>query len=591
MSVFSSEEFSDRLTSSYQSALFIMEELYRSGVRNVFMGSGSRSTPLVLAVVRDSRFSVYTHFDERGLGFYAYGNAIDGGMNAIITTSGTAVANLLPAVVEAYYSHIPLVILSADRPPEEHAVGANQTINQSDLFSSYVVESMSMAFPDYSYPINALLMKLSWVLMRAKVTQRPVHINCSFREPFMASTSQDRFLKSDLKEERLKTWSLSKNNYTVNFSSKNQIDMPALGMLLSKVKRGIIFLGKCQFDSCPFVKSLTDYLDWPLFVDIGSPIRFRLKGMVSPSTILSTLFLQRLDIDGVLILGYRFISKEFKTFFSNLNCPIVHVTDVNVLDDPYWRYTHRFYGGFDSDLRHYFKNVEMDVMWKRTFQTYLDKVKDVVKRQLDDRQVFSELTIMYILQYYLHRIKFEKIFLGNSLIVRLADYLWMYISKQSVINVVWSNRGASGIDGNIASFLGLASRSLGPVMAILGDLSFMHDLNSLYLLSNLQVSVCMIVLNNKGGGIFRNLSISEDESLERYFCLHHEQDFEQIAKAFRLVYHQVSTLEGLKKSLESYEKNYKKTHSIKPWLIECHVDLSKEEEALLAIKNILSFIS
>ena len=158
----------------------ILEELARLGVKHVCMAPGSRSTPLTLAAASQTQLTRHIHFDERGLGFMALGLAkASNAPVAIITTSGTAVANLYPAIVEAWLTHVPLIILSGDRPPELIDCGANQAIIQPAIFAQYA-KQVNLPTPDLGYPANALLSTIDHAVANQ---HQPVHINCMYREP------------------------------------------------------------------------------------------------------------------------------------------------------------------------------------------------------------------------------------------------------------------------------------------------------------------------------------------------------------------------------------------------------------------------
>jgi 2-succinyl-5-enolpyruvyl-6-hydroxy-3-cyclohexene-1-carboxylate synthase len=168
----------------------ILEELSRLGVQHVCMAPGSRSTPLTLAAAKQTKLKQHLHFDERGLGFMALGLAkASQAPVAIITTSGTAVANLYPAVIEAWLTRVPLIVLSGDRPPELIDCGANQAIIQPAIFAQYA-KQLNLPTPDLSIRPEALLSLLDEAVSNQS---QPVHINCMYREPLYPSTMSADF--------------------------------------------------------------------------------------------------------------------------------------------------------------------------------------------------------------------------------------------------------------------------------------------------------------------------------------------------------------------------------------------------------------
>jgi len=173
----------------YLWAKLIVEELLRSGAGHFFLAPGSRSTPLALAVARNRRARYHVHFDERGTAFAALGYGRATGKPAVwITTSGTAVANGLPAVVEAATDGVPLILLTADRPPELRETGANQTIDQAKIFGDYVRWQLDLPVPDPAIDPAFVLTTVDQAVYRSlRAPAGPVHLNCMFREPLVPS--------------------------------------------------------------------------------------------------------------------------------------------------------------------------------------------------------------------------------------------------------------------------------------------------------------------------------------------------------------------------------------------------------------------
>ena len=168
----------------------LVETLFQEGVRNVCIAPGSRSTPLVMAVATHEGFQTHVYVDERALCFFALGLVQANNQPvAIITTSGTAVANLLPAVIEAYYFHAPLILLTADRPKEKLGIGENQTIIQEGLFQTYCAATLYLSAPDSSFDAALFSENLRSVLEKGSALRAPVHINIPFREPLYVPTS------------------------------------------------------------------------------------------------------------------------------------------------------------------------------------------------------------------------------------------------------------------------------------------------------------------------------------------------------------------------------------------------------------------
>ena len=194
-------------------ANLLVEELIRHGIKDFCIAPGSRSTPLTLAVASHPKATSHVHFDERGLGFLGLGlSQASLKPVVIITTSGTAVANLYPAMIEAKQSNIPLIILSADRPPELIGCSANQAIDQYKIFADYPVFFSQIPSPTTSIKSNFLLTTLNQGLFQQKMTNGPIHFNLSFAEPFYPKTKKinyETYLSS------LKNWLTSNDPFTL----------------------------------------------------------------------------------------------------------------------------------------------------------------------------------------------------------------------------------------------------------------------------------------------------------------------------------------------------------------------------------------
>src|SRR3989338_6025132 len=226
-------------------ARLMVEELVRQGIDYFCIAPGSRSSPLALAVAEHSRTQSFIHFDERGLGFYALGLASAAKKPCVvITTSGTAAANLLPSVIEASKKKIPIIYLTADRPPELRFTGANQTIDQVDIFGKFVRWFFDMPCPAAEIPASFILTTIDQAIAKAKgELNGPVHLNCMFREPL--APTKIKFESDYL--ALLNRWLKNQQPYT-NYiiSEKHPVlaDLRSTAKRINKLKFGIIAVGK-----------------------------------------------------------------------------------------------------------------------------------------------------------------------------------------------------------------------------------------------------------------------------------------------------------------------------------------------------------
>ncbi len=254
----------------------LVEELLRNGVDAFVISPGSRSTPLTVAAASEARAKKFVHFDERGAGYFALGYArAQRRPVALICTSGTAVANYYPAIVEAAMAQVPLIVLTADRPPELLDTGANQAIDQTRFFGAYARWSAALPCPEATVAPEVVLTTVDQAVFRATHGQAgPVHINCSFREP-LAPVKSDEVFGAYLKS--LNTWMAGTAPYTTHADSEVKLSADAQRDLLKKLhqaERGLLVVG--QLTSPPEVGAvlkLAKALRWPVFADIASGLR------------------------------------------------------------------------------------------------------------------------------------------------------------------------------------------------------------------------------------------------------------------------------------------------------------------------------
>ena len=304
----------------------IVEELIRNGVDYFCVAPGSRSSPLAVAVAANPRAKSFVHFDERALAFHALGYAsATRKACAVITTSGTAAANLFPAIIEASKKKLPLVILTADRPPEFRATGANQTIDQIKIFGEYVRWFFDLPCPTTDIPPGFVLTTIDQAVFRANGELKgPVHLNCMYREPlFENGRDSSRAVPADLKY-----WQDSRTPYTSYFCSgdtyqKERYVSPEIEEKIRGIKRGVIVVGKlASMAEQKNVLALAEKLNWPVFADVTSGLRLGCphKNVIHYfDQILLGRDRSRPVPTGVLHLGGRITSKRWYDYVQKIN--------------------------------------------------------------------------------------------------------------------------------------------------------------------------------------------------------------------------------------------------------------------------------
>ncbi|MFQ2172873.1 2-succinyl-5-enolpyruvyl-6-hydroxy-3-cyclohexene-1-carboxylic-acid synthase [Aeromonas rivipollensis] len=548
----------------------LLEELYRLGVRDIALASGSRSAPLTMAAAAHPGFRRHLHFDERGLGFMALGLTKGSGRPvAVIMTSGTAVANLWPAVAEAQLTGVPLIILSADRPPELIDNGANQAIDQQGIFGRYPVYQQNLPSPTPTIPAAFVLSSVDQALARQALTPGPVHFNCMYPEPLYPGEAYLDF--SDYLAP-LGDW-LHSNEPWSPWQQGEQHCPRQPDWVALQGKRGVIVAGRIQDPAeAQRVAQLAERLGWPLLADLQSQIRFDSRNLIHMDLALqNSCFVAELARAEVLLqFGARLISKRLGQFIKQHPWQDYWLVDPQPARlDPDYRLRRRlvctpgaFAAAHPVDHRH--------LPWHRLAERQ-QGISGQIRRACDR---FSELGVCHRLTQLIQ----GQLFVGNSMPARLMDMLGETGKGPSR---VMTNRGASGIDGLIATAFGFSLSSDEPTTLLLGDLSALHDLNSLALLGKGSRPLVVILLNNDGGSIFRMLPVpTKDALLETYYCLPHGLHFEHAAAMFGLHYRAPTTL-------AEFEQDYATALEKGVTLIEIKVPSNEVAEDLKALGSLI----
>ncbi|TNI05645.1 2-succinyl-5-enolpyruvyl-6-hydroxy-3-cyclohexene-1-carboxylic-acid synthase [Aeromonas jandaei] len=512
----------------------LLEELFRLGVRDLVLAPGSRSAPLTMAAAAHQGFRRHLHFDERGLGFMALGLAK--GSNrpvAVIMTSGTAVANLWPAVAEAQLTGVPLIILSADRPHELIDNGANQAIDQQGIFGRYPVYQQNLPSPTPTIPAAFVLSSVDQALARQALIPGVVHFNCMYPEPLYPGEHYQDF--SDYLAP-LGDWLSSQTPWSP-WQQSEPTCPPQAEWENFRQKRGIVVAGRITDpQQAEAAAELAERLGWPLLADIQSQLRFDRRNLIELDLALNNAAvaaeLSRAEV--LLQFGARLVSKRLGQFIKQQAWHDYWLVDPQPARlDPDYRLRNRLLcnaGTFASAHPVTASNAP----WHR-LPTLLQPVGQAIAAACDR---FSELGVCHRINSLIE----GQLFVGNSMPARLMDMLGETGKGPSR---VMTNRGASGIDGLIATAYGFAQSSNQPTTLLIGDLSALHDLNSLALLSKASQPLVVILLNNDGGSIFRMLPVpTEGELLESYYRLPHGLGFEHTAAMFGLAYRAPTTLAG-----------------------------------------------
>ncbi len=499
-------------------------ELGHAGVRHAVVCPGSRSTPLALALA-NSAIRVWLHIDERSAAFFALGmaRALDAPV-ALLCSSGTAAANFLPAVVEAFLSRVPLIVLTADRPPELRDVGAAQTIDQVRLYGEHVKWFHELPVPALN---SDLLRQIRLTAARAAATATatppgPVHLNFPFREPLVPLPGEAPPVLAD---GTALTGREAGRAFVAVSGSVMLPETPTLDALatdLAGVDRGLIVCGpQDDLTLAPALTRLAAALGYPILADGLSQIR---NGPHDRTLVIDTFdaFLRDDAIcraftpKVVLRFGAPPTSKSLVQYLARFaDCRHILVDGGAGWRDPSF---------LVSDVLHAEPTALCDGLTVRIgaggaprsawAATWLDTAAHA-RSAIDtvfagdgaffEGRVFSELATLLPAGATLYA--------GNSMPVRDLDTF--FPAGERTVRCL-ANRGANGIDGVNSSALGVAAVTTGPVVQVIGDLSFYHDMNGLLAAKLHGLRATIVVVNNDGGGIFSFLPQSGAVTAERF---------------------------------------------------------------------------
>ncbi|MBC3210773.1 2-succinyl-5-enolpyruvyl-6-hydroxy-3-cyclohexene-1-carboxylic-acid synthase [Serratia fonticola] len=499
-------------------AALLLETLVRHGVRHVCIAPGSRSTPLTLAAAANRAFVCHTHFDERGLGHLALGLAkATREPVAVIVTSGTAAANLYPALIEAGLTGERLVFLTADRPPELINCGANQAIRQNGLYSSHPTLNIDLPRPSPDIPARWLVSTLDSAM--ARLRHGALHINCPFAEPLYGGDEQ----QYEQWSAELGDWWKDTHPWLREMDPHRVIKQP--DWFFWRQKRGVIIAGRMGAEEGVQLAEWADMLGWPLIGDAlsqtGQPLPCADLWLANPQARDLLASAQVVVQFGSSLTGKRLLQWQERCQPEEFWL----IDDLPGRLDPAHHRGRRIRStvGEWLDLH----PAQPRSPWAGDLSALADDALDATSQYLVNR--FGEAQLAHRLPELLP--ENGQLFLGNSLIVRLIDALTQLPAGYPV----FSNRGASGIDGLISTAAGVQRATAKPTLAVVGDLSALYDLNALALLRQCSAPTVLIVVNNNGGQIFSLLPTPEPER-QRFYCMPQDVEFSQAAAMFQLDY-------------------------------------------------------
>lgn len=560
-----------------------MDELARAGVEHVCLAPGSRSTPLVMACARDDRFRTWVHVDERSAGFFALGlGKATGGPAAVITTSGTATANLFPAVIEASQSRVPLLLLTADRPPRLRGSDANQTIDQPGMYGSYVRESLETGEPSLDDLGAVRALACHAVTSALGPEPGPVHVDLPFDKPLGPVEPEWDSLDGHGEVEVLSRLGRADGSPWTPIAARTVASPPGevgrVAEALGKGGRGLIVAGPVADPSTvgPALIRLAAATGFPLLADSLSGARFgpRADALV---TLRHDLILAdarartALRPDVLLRVGRAPTSGALLSFLEECSdVPQVVIAADLPGRDYLCERSHRVRADvapFLDEVAAELSDTIESASWSEVWRTLDVAAGEAVAGSEGDP--FEGDVLAAVVATLPGD---GTLFISNSMPVRDLD---AFGGERLERLHVYGNRGASGIDGIVSTAAGIAasasvplrphsgdaepsdgaSVTALPVVAVLGDLAFYHDMNGLLAVAKYDLDLVLVVIHNDGGGIFHMLPIREHEpEFTEYFATPHGLDFRHAAELYGIPYRRLDdaseTPAALREALE-----------------------------------------
>jgi len=520
--------------------------LRRLGLTHVVISPGSRSTPLAHAFAEAAGLHVTVALDERSAGFIALGLAkATGQPAALLCTSGTAAANYLPAVVEARLSATPLLVLTADRPPELRECHSGQTIAQNGIYGGYPVWSAEAAVPSAD-----LTLLRHWRQLLVDAWQRsqgplagPVHLNLPFRDPLPPSEPEKGYKAPA---------GLDLDTFTA--VPPCGIVQPTLtpsvvASVLTKTERGVIIVGPHAFEdrdeSAAAVRELSRLTGWPVLADGAGTLRGDLAGEASLVTgydlILRDVGTARaLRPQAAVFIGPLPTSKVLRAWLKEGDIPTVQLGRAGENTDP----THSRWSRLDGQLVPSGEAISANpsayaLAWQKAQKAAARKLSRIV-----DVDWPFEGRVVALLEEALG--PDDRLFVGSSMPIR--DVEWFYHPPGPGPEIL-TNRGANGIDGTVSTALG-ASLDGRHTVLLCGDLTFLHDSNALLSAYGHRGDLTVLVINNQGGGIFNHLAVARSARFEQLWGTPQATDLGKLCAAHKVRHDLAAGWEDLRRLLE-----------------------------------------
>ena len=541
-------------------AQHVIEACKAKQIKHIVISPGSRNAPLTIGFANDPYFNCYSIVDERCAAFFALGIAQQRREPvAVVCTSGSALLNYYPAFSEAFYSNIPLVVISADRPSSKIDIGDGQTIRQVNVLANHSAYNANLSDETHSDKSN--FYELNRALNTAIEEQLPVHINVPFEEPLYLTTEEQYPFENIVAEIKNPIINEDKATNFVKHWNSSAKKMVLVGVLTPNSVESQYIEWLAKDPSVLVLTETTSNLHHLHFI----PYIDKLLTYTEKASALK----ESLQPDLLLTFGGLVVSKKIKQFLRSYKPTYHYNVDLHKGYDSYFCLTTYFKADINTFLREVTPNL---INVSSTYQQQWLEIKNEIQ------QIHLE---------YINQIPFSDFKVYNEVFNNIPNDHIVQISNSSAIRYaqlmkahpswkVFCNRGTSGIDGSMSTAIGAAVGSASPTVFITGDLSFFYDSNALwnkYIPQNFRV----ILLNNQGGGIFRILPGDKtDSNFEYFFETPHKLTAEHFCKMYNINYQSATNLTDLQRKIgEFYEK------SDVPKLLEVHTPRKINDKVLL----------
>jgi len=518
---------------SFRWTITLFRSLQAYGVQDLVLSPGSRSTPLTLAAASNEYLQKHVILDERSAAFTALGIGKATNIPAVLVcTSGTALANYYPAVIEARQSGIPMILATADRPPNLRATGANQAIDQLKMFGDYPVFFHEVGEPKLEDDdLNRLRLLGQQSVQTARQKRGAVHLNFAFRKPLEPESIEVTNIASNFSDSVEQQESMS-----------TSIRLPgSLTNHLNEAEKPLIIAGPlAPHDDTKSIKQLATQLNCPILTESTIATEYTISGF--SGFLRNKKLRNQLEPDLILRFGFQPTAKSLQLALEQWNPNHhYHFASTDQWQDATYSGAHRIeWMGKPVSYSNITSSAKTDWLdsWQQPAKKFDHHRSQLISKQdiLTDGAIYDQLTPQISNNYF--------IAVANSFPARDIQLF----GRQSSDVPLYLNRGASGIDGVTSTALGLSLALQQPGVLFTGDLAFLHDTNALLNQKKIEHPLIIMVINNAGGSIFRMLPIAEhDEYFEPYFETPQSANISALVKSYGIPYQKIETLNKLRK--------------------------------------------